>query len=69
MNLHSSLNQTAYAIHNDKLQKGSVETMEKIRALENISIAYKDAGKIPGDYGILEIAVSFDGAWHRRGHS
>ena len=79
MNLHFSLNKNAHIIHNimisytynDKLHKGSVETMEKIRdkSPENIIIAYKDVGIIPSDGGILEIAVPFDGAWHRRGHS
>ena len=31
--------------------------------------ACKDVGITPGDDGVLDIAVSFDRAWHRRGHS
>ena len=71
MNLHFSLSQNAYATHNSKLHKGSIETVQKVRnkSLESIITAHKDVGITPDDNGVLEIAVSFDGAWHRRGHS
>ena len=71
MNMPHSLSQDTYTKCHDKLGVKAKETFEGIqKASRNaVSAAYKDIGIVPDAEGLLDIAVSYDGAWQRRGHS
>ena len=71
MNMPYSMSQDAYTTHHNKIHKASIEMAKIIQddCAKPIRDAYKDIGVLPDKNGVLEIAVSFDGAWHRRGHS
>ena len=58
-NTHSKLNVVSQSIFRE-IQKKSIEAIFKV---------YSEPGATPDQNGILDIAVSFDGAWQRRGHS
>ena len=63
--------QNTYNKINGKLNSASRETFNEIRQQSVVAVrdAYREIGVIPDDNIILNVAVSFDGAWHRRGHS
>ena len=71
MNMPWSMSQDTYTGHIDKIHSASMEMAQKVQeeSVEIIRDAYKDIGIHPDQDGVLNIAVSFDGAWHRRGHS
>ena len=61
----------AYTSNHNKIHEASFEMAKRVQedSAKPIRNAYKDIGILPDKNGILDIAVSFDGAWHRRGHS
>ena len=71
MNMPYSMSQDAYTAHHKKIHTASIEMAKIVQcdSAKPIRDAYKDIGVLPDKNGVLEIAVSFDGAWHRRGHS
>ena len=71
MNLPCLMSQNVYRNHNKKIHDASVSTFNEVKqqSISAIFEAYKGIGETPGKDGILNIAVSFDGAWQRRGHS
>eukprot|EP00112_Aurelia_sp_Birch-Aquarium-sp1_P002811 Seg1311.5 transcript_id=Seg1311.5/GoldUCD/mRNA.D3Y31 product="hypothetical protein" protein_id=Seg1311.5/GoldUCD/D3Y31 len=71
MNMPYAMSQDAYTAHHNKIHKASIEMAKILQddSAKPIREAYKDIGVLPDKNGFLEIAVSFDGAWHRRGHS
>ena len=71
MNLPNHLSQNAYTSNHLKLQTASKETFKVIVAESRQAIkdAYKDIGVVPDNEGILNVSVSYDGSWQRRGHS
>ena len=71
MNLPCSMSQSVYKVHNKKIHDASISTFKevKIESVKAIVQAYSDLGETTDENGILDIAVSYDGAWQRRGHS
>ena len=71
MNLPNCLSKEAYTNNHSKIGAASKATFDEIlkSSRETIKKAYKDIGIVPDEQGILDIAVSFDGSWQRRGHS
>lgn len=71
MNMPCVLSQNAYIMHNNKLEQGSMDTFRVMSETTDKAIfkAYKDVGVEPDEDGILNIAVSYDGAWQKRGYS
>ena len=71
MNMPFYFSQNTYNKINGKLNIASKETFNEIRQQSVVAVrdAYREIGVVPDDNGILDVAVSFDGAWHRRGHS
>ena len=71
MNLPNCISREAYSNSHHKIGEASKATFDQIlkSSREAIQTAYKDIGIVPDEQGILDIAVSFDGSWQRRGHS
>ena len=71
MNMPFVLTQNSYIEHNNKLEQGSMKAFKQMsqEATKGIIKAYSAIGVQPDDQGILDIAVSYDGAWQRRGFS
>ena len=71
MNMPFVLTQNSYIEHNNKLEEGSRKAFNQIgqETTKEIFKAYSAVGVQPDDQGILDIAVSYDGAWQRRGFS
>ncbi len=71
MSLPNHLSQNAYANNHSKLESAAQDTFKIINkeAKEAIKDAYHDNGVVPDKDGILDISVSYDGSWQKRGHS
>ena len=71
MNLPNCMSKEAYSSNQSKVGAASKATFEELlkSSREAIKNSYKDIGIVPDEQGILDIAVSFDGSWQRRGHS
>ena len=71
MNMLFSFSQNTFNKINGKLNIASKETFNEIRQQSVVAVrdAYREIGVFPDVSGILDVAVSFDGAWHRGGHS
>ena len=71
MNMPNHLSQNAYMSNHSKLQTASKETFKVIVAetRQAIKDTYKDIGVVPDKDGVLDVSVSYDGSWQRRGHS
>jgi len=71
MNIVHCQNSSAYQKNCERLRVASQETFEKVRdeSVEKIFKEYEKLGVLPDDNGVLDIAVSFDGSWQKRGHS
>ena len=65
------LSQNSYASNHSKLPKASKETFNIIvgEPHQATKEAYKEIGVVPDEDGILDIGVSYDGSWQRRGPS
>ena len=71
MNMPYSISQDTYSKSSEKINIASKSTFDEIRkqSLASITTAYEELGVTPDEDGILDITVSFDGAWQRWGHS
>ena len=71
MNIPQSMTLDSYYSGQVKLQDASLSMVENIKkqSLAALMDAYRDIGVHSDQNGSLTIAVSFDGAWQRRGHS
>lgn len=71
MNMPFVLSQNSYIEHNNKLEQGSKEVFKLMSQETRTEIfkAYSAIGVEPDEQGTLDIAVSYDGAWQRRGFS
>ena len=69
MNLPNNPSKDAYATAKDKLFIGSGKAFEEVatKSVEVIKDKYKKIGTLPDCNGIVDIAVSYDGSWQRRG--
>ena len=71
MNVPCSISHDTYSKHHEKVHQASIATFEEIKedSVKAIQAAYKGLGELPDGNGILNISVSFDGSWQRRGHA
>ena len=71
MNTPSYLSMLAFQSAKSNIIPGSRESFEEIsrRSVEKIRERYGELGIVPDKDYVLDIAVSYDGSWHRRGHS
>ena len=71
MNMPHCLSQGGYTKTLEKIESSSLATFNKIsaRSRDAIARAYHELGIEPDIDGVLDIAVSFDGSWQKRGHS
>ena len=71
MNMPSCMSYDTFATSQSRIQQASKDTFCKLLETTRSSVqsAYNDIGVLPDEEGILNIAVSFDGTWQRRGHS
>ena len=71
MNMPYNISQNMYAKNHQKISEACGETFKEITKTSRIAIidAYKEIGVEPDEEGVLDIGVSYDGSWHRRGHS
>ena len=71
MNFPSTPNKAAYHSAKDRIIEGSESCFAEVRSksIEAVQSSYKDIGVTPDEKGILDIAVSYDGSWQKRGHS
>ena len=71
MNLPNSPNKFTYRGVKEKIVTGSKETFNEVSAIsvDIIRRTYENNGMLPDKDGILDIAVSYDGTWQKRGHS
>ena len=69
MNIPSCPNKKPYHSSKDKLLTGSKETFQETakQSVDIIRSKYAEIGVMPDKDGILDIAVSYDGTWQRRG--
>ena len=71
MNTPSYLSKLAFQSAKSNIISGSRESFEEIsrRSVEKIRERYGELGIVPDKDDVLDIAVSYEGSWHRRGHS
>ena len=71
MNMPNCLSSPAYQNIQTKLNVATKETFGEVSKTTHEAIvkSYEEVGIKPDSEGILEIGVSFDGSWHKRGHS
>ena len=71
MNLPDCLTKNAFHKTKDKIYMGSKKTCEEMtqKSVAAIKQVYSEIGVFPDDNNVLDIAVSFDGSWQKRGHS
>ena len=71
INLPNCLSKFAYQGIKEKLIKGSKETFDEVskQSMAIIRQKYAEIGIFPDKDNILDVAVSFDGTWQKRGHS
>ena len=71
MNMPYHLSQDGYTTIHERLNSASKSCFKDIqqKSIEAVFSAYAETGVYPDANGVLDVAVSFDGAWQRRGHS
>ena len=71
MNLPCSMSLSVYKVHNEKIYVASISNFREVQqqSVKAIFEAYRDIRETIDESGIFDIAVSFDCAWQRRGHS
>ena len=71
MNMPYSPSQNVYQKNLKKIELASKKTFEEIsqRMGPAIRKAYEEIGVTPDENGILDIAVSYDGSWQKRGYT
>eukprot|EP00794_Sanderia_malayensis_P018474 gene18474-biopygen15564 len=70
MNMPAVLSKASFIEINNRLEDAATKTFKSIslQSREMIKAAYADVGIKEDKDGILDIAVSYDGTWQRRGH-
>ena len=71
MNMPHCLSQRGYTKNLEKIENSSLDVFETIvsKSRDAIVKAYNEIGVVPDKDGVLDISVSFDGSWQKRGHS
>ncbi len=71
MNLPYSLSNDAYKTGHKRIEESSTKVFSDIAAKSRVAIekAYSELGVYPDDDGVLNVAVSYDGSWQKRGFS
>ena len=71
MNMPHCLSQGGYTKNLEKIESSSLTTFNNIsvKSRDAIVNAYHKIGVDPDKDGVLDICVSFDGSWQKRGHS
>ena len=71
MNMPNCLSHTAYQTVQSKLNVATKDTFLEVSKTVQQAIvkSYEEVGVKPDCDGVLEIGVSYDGSWHKRGHS
>ena len=71
MNMSAVLSKNAYTNTNNKLEEAASKTFESVaqNTRELLKEAYAAIGVNEDKDGILDVAVSFDGTWQKRGHT
>ena len=71
MNMLNCLSQDSYHQNQLKVAEASKNTFEDIsnKSVKVIFDAYSKLGVDPDEKGVLDIGVTFDGSWQKRGHS
>ena len=71
MNMPYKMSHDTYSMHNAKVHEASKSCFKNVeeKSMDVIKQAYRDICVVPDANGILNISVSFDGTWQRRGHS
>ena len=71
MNMPHCLSQGGYTKNLEKIESSSLATFNNIsvKSRDAIVNAYHEIGVDPDKDGVLDISVSFDGSWQKRGHS
>eukprot|EP00112_Aurelia_sp_Birch-Aquarium-sp1_P022795 Seg6549.1 transcript_id=Seg6549.1/GoldUCD/mRNA.D3Y31 product="hypothetical protein" protein_id=Seg6549.1/GoldUCD/D3Y31 len=71
MNIAHVLSKNGYQKAQKKLEEASKQAFRKVseESVEAIFESYAEDGVQPDEDGILDIAVSYDGSWQKRGHS
>ena len=71
MNMPYHLSQDGYTSIHEKLNSASKSSFKDIqrKSIAAVVSAYAETGVYPDANGVLDVAVSFDGAWQRRGHA
>eukprot|EP00794_Sanderia_malayensis_P011448 gene11448-biopygen9129 len=70
MNMPAVLSKASFREINNRLEDAATKTFKSIslQSREMIQAAYGDVGIKEDKDGILDIAVSYNGTWQRRGH-
>ena len=71
MNINHRQNRSACQKNCERLRLARQETFEQARGI-SVKVPFKEYESlevVPDDNGVLDIAVSFDGSWQKRGHS
>jgi hypothetical protein len=70
-NLPHSLQKEAFSRHSKVLTEDSVEFTDEILQLsvEEVKRANRELNGTTDPQDIVDIAVSYDGTWHKRGHT
>ena len=71
INLPNCPSKFAYQGIKEKISKGSKETFDEVskQSVAIIRQKYAEIGILPDSENILDVAVSYDGTWQKRGHS
>ena len=71
MNTSIYMSKLAFQGSKNNIIAGSRESFEEIakRSCEKVHERYGELGIVPDKDDMLDIAISFDGSWHRHGHS
>ena len=71
MNFPHHLSEKSFRDSHLKIRDASKETFQQIQrtSIEAIKNAYAEVGVEPDDHGVLDIGVSYDGSWQKRGHA
>ena len=71
MNMSSVLSKNAYTSTNNKLEEAASRTFDVVSQTtrKHLIDAYAQIGVTADKDGILDVAVSYDGTWQKRGHT
>ena len=71
MNFPHHLSEKSFRDSHMKIRDASKETFQQIQrtSIEAIKNAYAEVGVEPDEHGVLDIGMSYDGSWQKRGHA